>query len=101
LQFETKGIEFDDHTTSAHNVWNYIFFLYSIKKKDVTEYNGLESYVREMVEREDIGWIPLMKAIDIKQNDKEQKNSLDESLKQLWNRVKAIMDRFKILENDA
>ena len=31
-----------------HHPWNYIYYLYRIRNKDETDFNGIESYVFEM-----------------------------------------------------
>ena len=41
-------------------MWNYMFYIYQLKKKDDSDYNGIETYVMECYdETEDIGWFPL------------------------------------------
>mmetsp|Transcript_9604 Transcript_9604/g.8268 ORF Transcript_9604/g.8268 Transcript_9604/m.8268 type:complete len:88 (-) Transcript_9604:95-358(-) len=59
----SKGFEY--HIKKCHYLWNYIFFIYSIQKKDPTEFNGIESYVSEKLEQEDISWIPNLEAIEL------------------------------------
>ena len=39
-------------------MWNYIFYKAYLKFKEVTEYNGDESYVWSKIEKFDISWIP-------------------------------------------
>ena len=43
------GPGFEKHIKEDHYLWNYLFFIYSIKAKDATEYTGIESYVQEKV----------------------------------------------------
>lgn len=40
-------------------MWNYAFYIDYIKSKDTTEYTGMESYIREKLDRGDISWFPL------------------------------------------
>ena len=47
--FDRHGEGFDLHHLRDHNVWNYVYFIYSIQMKAVTELNGIESYVYEKV----------------------------------------------------
>jgi len=39
-------------------MWNYLFYIYNLKQKDSTEYNGIETYVSELINIDDIGWFP-------------------------------------------
>ncbi len=48
-QFDKSGPGFEKHIKNDHLLWNYLFFIYSIKAKDPTEFTGIESYVQEKV----------------------------------------------------
>ena len=54
------GTEFEDHIITKHYLWNYMFYIYQLKKKDDSDYNGIETYIMECYdENEDIGWFPV------------------------------------------
>ncbi len=42
---------FEDHKLNDHNMWNYVYFLVYLRKKDTTEHNGIESYVVEQANK--------------------------------------------------
>jgi hypothetical protein len=44
-----------------HGVANYFYFIFYLKEKDPNELTGIESYVKELVDKESIGWFPLFK----------------------------------------
>ena len=44
-------------------MWRYLFFIAYIKEKEETEYTGIESYVAEQIEKEEIGWFPIYNAL--------------------------------------
>ena len=69
--FDQDGDGFEDHCENDHNMWNYIFYIIHLQRKDPTEYSGLESYVWEKYEEEDISWLPLHKAIKIDMPNQE------------------------------
>ena len=50
-------------------MWNYLFYIYSLKQKDETEFDGIESYIFSKIQpnREDISWFPIDKCIEIKE----------------------------------
>jgi hypothetical protein len=63
------GRSFEYHRKYEHNEWNYIFFIaYLTMFKKETEYTGIESYVRKMIDKEEIGWIPQNQAFFLKKN---------------------------------
>ena len=42
-----------------HDVAAYLCFIFYIKDKAEDEYTGFESYIKEMIEIEDINWLPI------------------------------------------
>lgn len=56
--FDTNSFSFKSHIELEHNMWDYIYYVYAIKKKNVTEYNGIESYIKEEIDKENIRWLP-------------------------------------------
>lgn len=81
--FEKHGNGFAHHIEHEHNLWNYIFFVYGLKKKDPTEYTGMESYVADMVLRDDIGWVPIQRALSLKGARNQNENFVEKKLEQL------------------
>jgi inositol 1,4,5-triphosphate receptor type 1/inositol 1,4,5-triphosphate receptor type 3 len=59
---EKQGFDFDDHTRNKHFLWNYIFYIYVLERKDETDYTGLEYYIKQQYFRADeemeVKWIP-------------------------------------------
>lgn len=91
-KFENTNDGFDVHVERDHNVWNYVFFLYNIKKKDSTEYNGMETYVSEMIENDDVNWFPRKMAMTLKSTD-EDKDVIDNKIENMIERVLGINDK--------
>lgn len=38
---------FDDHILKKHYLWNYIFYIIALEKKNETDYTGLEYYISQ------------------------------------------------------
>ena len=53
-------------------MWNYLFYIAYIQIKDRNEFNGTESYVFEQIERDEIKWFPVDKALCIVENEENQ-----------------------------
>ena len=60
-------------------MWYYVFYLYLLKKKKITEMNGIESYIYNKLETDDITWLPLKRALSLEIN-KIGKDDLEERL---------------------
>ena len=43
-----------------------------IKEKNSSDYNGIESYIFEKWEEEDISWFPIGRALDLKEDESEE-----------------------------
>ena len=64
--FDKNADGFENHIRRDHNVWSYLYFMYILKRKDPTEFNGIESYVFKRILLEDISWIPLKNSLSLK-----------------------------------
>ena len=56
---ESTNINFHDHIRKEHNPMSYLFFFNYILDKNQDDYTGLESYVREYLDAQDTGFIPI------------------------------------------
>ena len=61
-KMEKTGERFDVHINEHHHLWNYIFYIIALEKKDQTDYTGLEYYISQKYnlpnEQMDVSWIP-------------------------------------------
>jgi len=60
------GTGFINHIRKDHYLWNYLFYIAYIQDKEKTEYTGLESYIAEQIENEEISWFPTHRALILK-----------------------------------
>lgn len=63
LDKEAEG--FEEHTRNVHFLWDYLYFVYYLKMKSVTEYNGMEMNVHEKIQAGDISWLPIQRTLAI------------------------------------
>jgi hypothetical protein len=63
------------HKENDHNEWNYIMFIAYLLSKDPTEYSGIESYVREQIDKDELVWIPNQAALAIYQKKEDHISS--------------------------
>ncbi|XP_018621500.1 inositol 1,4,5-trisphosphate receptor type 2 isoform X3 [Scleropages formosus] len=73
-KFDNKTVSFEEHITSEHNMWHYLYFLVLVRVKDPTEYTGPESYVAQMIKEKNLDWFPRMRAMSLvsSEGDSEQ-----------------------------
>ena len=83
--------KFDFHVKQEHYQWNYLFYMAYLRDKEVTEYTGIESYVAEKVQNEDISWFPNHRAMVIKQEDAvNAQSAIDEGIRSIQSDVRCV-----------
>jgi len=61
--FDTRGNGWYEHIYKEHNIYAYLNFCIYIEKKNMTECNGVEKFVKEMILNKDIDFIPQSQAL--------------------------------------
>lgn len=96
--FDRNADGFENHIERDHHLWNYIYFMYHLRKKDVTDYNGIESFVSEKLKQDDNSWFPLLKAMtiadegeeDVEQVLNQEIGKMDEKIMSLRSKIDEI-----------
>ena len=84
------NMPFSKHIQVDHNEWNYILFLAYLKRKTETEYTGLESYVKDQVDRGEVSWIPNHRAMGIKGVSESEEAENIEKILEISERLKSL-----------
>ncbi|KAJ8245709.1 hypothetical protein GJAV_G00273650 [Gymnothorax javanicus] len=81
-KFDNKTVSFEEHITSEHNMWHYLYFLVLVRVKDPTEYTGPESYVAQMIAEKNLDWFPRMRAMSLVSGEGEGEQNEIRSLQE-------------------
>ena len=81
--YDKHGKTYSDHIGTDHKIFNYIFYIIYLYKKDTTEFTGIESYVYELAfNQKDITWFPTEKLYIAKEGeilkDEEEEDEEDD-----------------------
>ena len=57
-----------------HNISSYFFYMFYLEEKDPNEYSGLESYIKEQIDKESILWLPIERCIMIEEWELKHKS---------------------------
>jgi len=57
LRSQSSG-GFREHIKINHYMWNYMYFISFLRWKEKTDYSGIESYVAQKLDEEDLCWVP-------------------------------------------
>ena len=60
-----------------HNIINYFFYTFYLEDKDSSEYSGLESYIKNQIDKESIMWFPTGRSLKIEDWEIKHKNTHD------------------------
>jgi len=98
-------IGFKRHILKDHSMWAYLYFMVFLRLQDRDDDDGLELYVRKLVEAKDTQWFPTGRAlclVDSKDPDSQALEMLGNRLEQVaqvvetrFAEVKAIMSETK------
>lgn len=83
--FEKEGKSFERHVRVEHSIWNYLYYIVYLQSKDKLEYNGTESYIFDKLQKDDLSWFPIQRAMSLNyktlEDDQEEiKTLIDERL---------------------
>ena len=66
------GGGFERHCEKDHNVWHYLCFAVHLRRKDPMEYTGAEALCAEQLASNEIGWLPVLRAMCLPDQPAEQ-----------------------------
>lgn len=58
---------FQFHIKEEHNMWQYLYYIVYLRSKDPDYYTGSDQYVMNIIKEEGISWLPLRRALSIKE----------------------------------
>ncbi|KAK1936699.1 Inositol 1 [Phytophthora citrophthora] len=69
---------FHDHISRDHNMWHYLYLFVHIRKKQITDYTGLELFLAMRMAKKDMSFFPTHRALSlIKRVDLEENHEVD------------------------
>ena len=73
---EKNNESFKDHCENVHNVWDYAFYMITLRMSDPQDLNAVNSRNREMIMSKQLGWFPEYKSglIEEEENEEEEDN---------------------------
>ena len=76
-QASSEPGQFKRHIKEEHSMWSYLNFIIFIWEQDKDDDDGLEYYVRKLLEKGDITWFPIGKALRLVGTIKEEESVAD------------------------
>ncbi|KAG1695628.1 hypothetical protein DVH05_019367 [Phytophthora capsici] len=69
---------FHDHISRDHNMWHYLYLFVHIRKKQITDYTGLELFLAMRMAKKDMSFFPTHRALSLtKRVDLEENHDVD------------------------
>eukprot|EP00002_Diphylleia_rotans_P013743 TRINITY_DN2677_c0_g2_i11.p1 TRINITY_DN2677_c0_g2~~TRINITY_DN2677_c0_g2_i11.p1 ORF type:complete len:2385 (+),score=429.24 TRINITY_DN2677_c0_g2_i11:3447-10601(+) len=88
---EQHGGGWEKHIRKEHNMWHYLFFIVYLKQKLITEHTGQESYVADLLRKNDISWMPISRSLALEHHREDLRN--DEYLKRVQSLIEESIER--------
>jgi len=98
-EFDRKGEGFDKHIKEDHNLWKYIALFIHLRKKPVEWFDGPESYVKAKIDKNDISFLPLSRALALAESDSD--DELDKVNAAMADRVSDMHSRLRAFQNST
>ena len=90
---------FKVHTKRDHNMWNYVYFIFLIWEQNKEDDDGLEYFIRECIEKNELMWFPIRKALRLNQvssAEDDLRNQMKESITQLESKLRQRVNTFRL-----
>ncbi|KAL4510112.1 hypothetical protein ABPG72_010305 [Tetrahymena utriculariae] len=93
-EFDKVPGGFTIHIEKQHQLWYYVYYIYHLKCKDSTEYNGVESYIQDLLNKQQTSWFPLLKALSLsKSEDQNQESQIENKFEKLKSGLRDVTSK--------
>lgn len=100
--YEDKGIldpPFDTHKNKDHNKWSYLHFVIYLRKKNKSDYTGVESAVSKSLDNDDVSWVPVRNSFALSHFNLGDKDPM--TIEELSDKIDACLGMIAQLKGDA
>ena len=96
-EFELRGSGWNQHIQIEHNVWAYLAYILYIKRKPITECDGIEKYVKNKLMQNDITFFPTTSLCleTGKEKIKDAKELMQEDLRAIQEKLAEINSKLQ------
>lgn len=94
---------FIHHIFEEHCMWDYMYFIFLVRSKDVTTLSGPEQRILQLMDKNDVSWFPTDRALLLEGRDREEElqetgmhhmlNTLTAQQSTLAGQVEGLTDR--------
>ena len=89
--FDRHASGFLHHIRKEHNMWGYLLFAKYLDGKNPSEYTAFEAYVADQINRNEISWYPINRAMALAQED----TTIEDELRKMWAGLEYLINRHK------
>ena len=99
IEKTVQGFEY--HTTVDHNIWNYLYFIYYLKRKPADTHTGPHSDVRDKIAKDDIFWFPFGKCLALNSTADSESKDLPTQVGEVTQQLESLRKADQKEESDA
>ena len=89
------------HVKNDHNMWAYLNFIFFVWQQDKDDDDGLEYYVRHKIDKNEITWFPMNKAMRLEQGDSDIETLRKSILDDIKSTEKSVFSRIQVMQTDV
>jgi len=95
--FDRKRIPFNDHVSKDHNAWNYVYYRMYLEGKAPSELTAIEKQLKEKINKQDIGFFPIQKALVLEREEEEEDDQTAAKIAEIQDTQMAMQSDLKKL----
>mmetsp|Transcript_33644 Transcript_33644/g.42362 ORF Transcript_33644/g.42362 Transcript_33644/m.42362 type:complete len:686 (-) Transcript_33644:267-2324(-) len=93
--YDELGLNFERLTKEHQSLWNYMYFMFYLEKKDSSGYTGAEYYVKECIDKDDNSWFPTRTSLELQaRNVVVNETSMEEQVSSLHSKIEDLQGQF-------
>jgi inositol 1,4,5-triphosphate receptor type 3 len=91
---------FQEHIKKDHNMWAYYYFIVFIWEQDKDDDDGMELYVRNCIDDNDLSWFPMNKAMRLDVGDDDSDELINAVKDELDTASSSLAEKLEMLKTE-
>ena len=92
-----RGEGWNEHVSTEHNVYAYIYFTMYLQDKVITECTAVEKYVKHQIKTGDIDFFPINKSVTLNKYKAKEVNDVQTKFDQLVASMNILAQKYETL----
>lgn len=95
-EFELRGSGWNEHTQLEHNLFSYLAYIINVRRKPISECNGLESFVKFKISDGDVSFIPKT-AMCLEKGEQDEQDTMFKEINHGIRDIENLMAKMELM----